>query len=569
MVAATVGEDAVTVDAAEPTRPQLPRRRASAPLVTGERYEVGELIGRGGMGEVRAAYDVQIGREVAIKRMHDPHPSPAHLSRFLREARIQGRLEHPAVPPVHELGADAEGRPYFVMKKLGGVTLAAVLKDPHRPRTREQLLRAFVEVCGAIELAHATGIVHRDLKPTNVLLGDLGEVYVLDWGIACELDAREAPGATVFGTPGYMAPEQLRGDWDLDGRADVYALGCILFEILTGQPLRPDRDPPPPRRDDVPPELDAAWRRATACERDDRIPTARALGHAVEQYLDGDRDLAHRRALASKHLELAQAALASSADEANRRATAMRAAGRALALDPALAGAAELMGHLMLTPPVETPPDVVREIAELDEIADRRHLRLISWIGIGYLLLVPVMWLLGMRDTTYVPAFVIGMAINVILQRAAMRSEKFKRAGWPLALVNGTVGMVLTARMFTPFLLTPAFIAVSMMSLSMSSMGRRLRTVVLSAGLSIAVMLGTYAAELVGLVSRTTWIEHGKLILRSPLDGAADFPTFPGLCFFVVSLLASSASVAHTLARTEHAARSRIQLQAWQLRQLL
>src|SRR3954469_2659561 len=186
-------------------------------------YQVGALIGRGGMGEVVVAQDQRIGREVAVKRIRAKAPTHDAVDRFLREARIQARLDHPAIVPVYELGTDADGRPYFTMKRLAGVTLSRKLADngPVQP-----LLRAFVDVCLAIQLAHSRGVVHRDLKPSNIMLGDYGEVYVLDWGVARvlddphhsiavagdiqSLDGQTRAGA-VLGTPGYMAPEQVRG----------------------------------------------------------------------------------------------------------------------------------------------------------------------------------------------------------------------------------------------------------------------------------------------------------------------------------------------------------------------
>src|SRR5262249_32805203 len=178
------------------------------------------------------------------------------------------RLEHPAIPPVHELSSDADGRPFFVMKKLGGVTLDKVLRDPatYREHTRTRLLHAFVDVGSAIQLAHDRNIIHRDRRRSTVLLGEHGEVYVLDWGIACELDRCEQPGAA--GTPGYMAPEQETAQPDLDARVDVYGLGCILYEILYG-PRSTRRTPTPTR--DVPPELESLCRWATNSEREDRL----------------------------------------------------------------------------------------------------------------------------------------------------------------------------------------------------------------------------------------------------------------------------------------------------------
>src|SRR5262245_39411766 len=151
--------------------------------ILGGRYRLGRRIGKGGMGEVMAARDTQIARDVAIKRMRAAAPSERAIQRFLREAMVQGRLEHPAIVPVHEIGRDTDNLPYFVMKKLTGTPLVKILED----RTSvplQRILRAFADVCLAVEFAHVRGIVHRDLKPDNIVLGDFGEVWVLDWGVA-------------------------------------------------------------------------------------------------------------------------------------------------------------------------------------------------------------------------------------------------------------------------------------------------------------------------------------------------------------------------------------------------
>ncbi|HEY6034998.1 MAG TPA: serine/threonine-protein kinase, partial [Kofleriaceae bacterium] len=138
-------------------------------------YVFGDVIGRGGLGEVLIAHDLRVGRDVAFKRLRTTAPSDAEIKRFLREARIQARLDHPAVPPVYDLGTDDDGRPFFTMKRLAGVTLSELMQSPIANRPR--LLRAFADVCLAIEFAHSRGIVHRDLKPANVMLGDFGDVY--------------------------------------------------------------------------------------------------------------------------------------------------------------------------------------------------------------------------------------------------------------------------------------------------------------------------------------------------------------------------------------------------------
>ncbi|HEX5057902.1 MAG TPA: serine/threonine-protein kinase, partial [Kofleriaceae bacterium] len=201
------------------------RPEPSPDTMMGGRYRLGRRIGKGGMGEVMAARDTQIARDVAIKRMRAATPSEKAISRFLREAMVQGRLEHPAIVPVHEIGRDADGLPYFVMKKLSGTSLAKILDDD-APITLQRVLRAFADVCLAIEFAHVRGIVHRDLKPDNIMLGDYGEVYILDWGVAKVVGEEDSDFAdvgsgsgefvatrvgTAVGTPGYMAPEAVRG----------------------------------------------------------------------------------------------------------------------------------------------------------------------------------------------------------------------------------------------------------------------------------------------------------------------------------------------------------------------
>ena len=228
---------------------------ASPPLRLG-RFEVHGEIGRGGMGAVLRGHDPALDRDLALKVLLDGRRHDAEaLRRFHEEARIGGRLQHPGLVPVYELGAEADGRPFFAMKLVDGRTLSALLKARASPADDQpRFLTVFEQVCQAVAYAHASGIIHRDLKPTNVMVGAFGEVQVMDWGLAKALNGPPASSTTppslapagrddeshegaVLGTPAYMPPEQARGDLEKVGRrADVFGLGGILCEILTGKP---------------------------------------------------------------------------------------------------------------------------------------------------------------------------------------------------------------------------------------------------------------------------------------------------------------------------------------------
>jgi tetratricopeptide (TPR) repeat protein/tRNA A-37 threonylcarbamoyl transferase component Bud32 len=226
-------------------------------------YEILGEIGHGGMGGVLRVHDPDLDRDLAVKVLLDRHDErPEMERRFLEEARISGRLEHPGVPPVHELGRTADGRPFFAMKLIRGQTLAELLRQRPDPAAElPRFLAVFEQVAQTVAFAHAHGVIHRDLKPANVMVGKFGEVQVMDWGLAKILAERNrpdtegvaAPGSvfqpsaeglsrdgTVLGTPAYMAPEQARGQVEkLDERTDVFGLGAILCEILTGGPPFP------------------------------------------------------------------------------------------------------------------------------------------------------------------------------------------------------------------------------------------------------------------------------------------------------------------------------------------
>ncbi|HKZ68919.1 MAG TPA: serine/threonine-protein kinase [Anaerolineales bacterium] len=254
------------------------------------RYEVKRELGRGGMATVFVAFDPEFERDVAVKVLpreflHDPH----FRARFKREAKIIAALEHPAIVPVYDYGED-DGQPFIVMRLMPGGSLADRLKQG--PLTLPEVARIFTRLAGALDEAHRRGIIHRDLKPGNILLDSQGDPYVSDFGMAkLTQGASSFSGSTIMGTPAYMSPEQAKGEHDLDGRSDIYALGAILFEMLTGK-LPYDADSPMgiavkhitepvPRildvKPDLPPGCEDVIRQAMAKDRRDRFPTANAL----------------------------------------------------------------------------------------------------------------------------------------------------------------------------------------------------------------------------------------------------------------------------------------------------
>jgi serine/threonine-protein kinase len=304
--------DKVTTHPIEPTRD----RPGSLEILEGE-----DSLGEGGMGLVRDAIDRELGRRLAYKQLHsDLMDNDLARRAFVTEAQVTAQLDHPHIVPVYELGrhpadSESEGESlYFTMKRVQGRTLAEILDaQPVERRTQEQLFlltQVFSKVCDAIDFAHSHGVIHRDLKPDNIMVGDFGQVYVVDWGVALIKRVSES-GATgdsdsppsVMGTPGYMSPEQAQGYPDaIDQRSDIFSLGACLYELLTGvgpyagrgtsplelltEAVACEIEPPQERvRVDLPAQLSRVAMKAMSKNPEDRFQSVGELKAEVDKFM--------------------------------------------------------------------------------------------------------------------------------------------------------------------------------------------------------------------------------------------------------------------------------------------
>lgn len=316
-------QDAAEQEAAGSTLPESSRQErprvhaAICPMeervVLPERYRMGPEIARGGIGRIVRAHDTELERTVAIKELI--RDEPMALARFQREIRITAELQHPNIIPLHDAGRWPSGQPFYAMKLVDGRSLAALLfGEPSLPARLASFVPVLADVAEALAYAHSQGVIHRDLKPGNVLVGPFGETVVIDWGLAKHVEDRDpdvgdtrrasSPDETrdgaVVGTPAYMPPEQARGQ-DVDFRADVYAIGAMLYHLIAGRPPYSGKDdravlsrvleePPVPLIElarAAPKDLVAIAEKAMAREPASRYPTARELSEELRRYTEG------------------------------------------------------------------------------------------------------------------------------------------------------------------------------------------------------------------------------------------------------------------------------------------
>ena len=577
--------------------PDLPRSEgARASAVEGSaRYRARGVLGKGGMGEVQLVEDGLIGRDVAVKTITAKlSDSPEMRERFLREVRIQGQLEHPAIVPVYDLGVDERGNDYFTMKRIAGRTLASVLRglasgDAHTRQAfpRNGVLSMFRQVCLAIAYAHSRGVIHRDLKPANVMVGDFGEVYLLDWGIAWLAGEPSREDADqVLGTPGYMAPEQLASANDVDERSDVYALGAILFEVLALEPWHPmssvaeaiastttEGGARPARRApqrDIPPELDDLCARATALRREDRIATARELAELVERYLEGDRDLERRREEAHRHAEAARVArervTAGGPDAEDARREALREAGRAVALDPEGREGLRAAVELMLEPPRELPREVHDELERAE--SDRIRAGLVPGIVVFATFMImalivpavagPVSWLIpGVITATTA----IAIALCVRLLRKEMLSRETLTTVALVACV--ALAIAFASGYLGPMMLIPP-LAVALAN-ALASVQRRWHVFLF---LCILAVVAPFVLEWAGLIPRSYEFRPDGFLVKPIVMRLSEVPVRVLSLLVTLGALVGSVLYVRRVVVVEAELRRTWVLHNWHLRQM-
>lgn len=563
------------------------------------RYSVSSLLGEGGMGNIHASTDRVIGRDIAIKSLAK-HASWAR-ERFLREARIQGQLEHPVVVPVYDMGISEAGDVFFTMKRIVGKTLDDVLSDLRRDDsvatsrfTQRKLISALGQVALALAFAHARGVVHRDVKPANVMFGDYGEVYLLDWGIAkieapaasvrppsAEMAASEWPigildtgtseatmEGAVLGSPGYMAPEQAHGRALLcDGRTDIYSLGVLLYEVLTLRELHRgetradlirstlalDGANASEVRPDVATDLDIICYRATRLKPEDRYQTMLELHEDLEAHLDGARDIERRMNLADEHEaratalreELAILGTSEGARAEGMRAEVLRELAAALVLAPTHASAQAALFELLTESPDSLPKSAEEEVRDRQTESARLVFSTMARAYLPWFAIVPFALWMGVRSWPALIVLTVAALVLVgALVAAARRRRPDDRAIYAVFGLNFVVVACLSM-LFGPFIAVPqAALAVGTNATFTIRTSSRARS--LFALGSIAAVLAPYALMQLGVLPAMYSFEHGDLVVHPFMVELTPFPTVVLLVLMVAVPLCSPARVLGT-----------------------
>jgi serine/threonine-protein kinase len=478
------------------------------------------------------------------------------------------------------------------MRRVEGKTLHEILvgqrpagAPPDRQYSRHKLLIAFGSACLAVHFAHTRDVLHCDIKPENLMLGAFGEVYVLDWGLATRaaLQAAEA-GVGLGGTPGYLAPERVRGQ-PPDVRADVYALGAVLYELLTlesmhsghsirdvfEQTLRGAVTPPSARAParDIPPELDAICLKATAVDPQLRYATARELHDDLERYMEGDRDLALRRALSKDHAaraaSFAQRVAEGGAQDTAARSEALGAVSRALALDPDNPEALRLLVQLLTEPPLEMPPAARREMNAAQRELDRHHGRggaIALFVVAAVVLVAGLIAGVGSLPSfvTCVGAWLVAAALGVLRVRRP-RPDGHLPTYVPIA---ASIAIAILGACYNPSVITPVVAIPFALGFTLSSDPSR-RFLPMICG-CIALILPV-ALEALHLLPSSVAFRDGLwcVVPRMVHDVPTPYPELvvDVLCMVVACVYAIRSRIAL------HGMQERVFVGAWQLRQLL
>ncbi len=603
------------------------------------RFRRQNTIAVGGMGELIRYRDTALKRDVVVKRIRaEQRSNELAQKRFVREVQLQAYLQHPCIVPVYDAGNLATGNVYFTMAHVKGVTLHQALaglrrREPSVIRKFSQrfLLEAFGRLCLAIAYAHERGVLHRDIKPENIMLGDYGEVYILDWGVARNIidteqpslrdvgvsDARVLPpnsqspaipnlgdsepthsqragavdltvAGSMVGTLEYMPPEQYIGIQSTNERTDVFTLGAILYEILTLQWFRDAET----RADlallirkeiagnverkavlGVSPELDAIWRKATAHDPEQRFQSARELHNVLIAEMDRERE--HER-LREAAIELASSAALEveqapkdAADAETRRARALRSLGKALALDASQAEAFETLVNDLLEHPAGSCPEVDAEVRAREKQAAIRTFKLSTVIyAVWFGFLLVGSALRGVRSRVARGTMGGTVMILIAYNLWLWYRDVYERRHMLAVMVLSFIATSITSTVLGPFILLPS-ISASVFAAFAMTMRSDHKARALAMAMSLAAMLIPVGLQLTGFLPESYLYEHGQIVV---VPGLVALPPHVApavlLAASVFTVLFANIGIVQVVDALNNSERSAL-TQAYRLRQLL